>query len=329
MMSEASGGTGTITHTAFKAKFERIRTLGAGEGYRIPAQYAHVRLQKIDRRRIGITLFCQEKPATPVSLQLLSCEIKELDDGWALTVAEREPSDERLIPFFVDLCRRVYFAPDADKAAAIVKSVVSEWNRAFSKDQGLLSPEEMMGVVGELEVLSRMLRSHDPGVHNDVLSWWQGPASADHDFDLPGRCQIEVKTTGPATERLRISNEHQLESHDKPLYLACVRVERSDRSPDAATLPELVEELAEMIPDKTAVPTFRRKVQQTGLNVLDSRYDEFRFKVYSTDFYSVSENTPRLVPADLKPGVSHVSYQINTSDLAPHSVTQTEILKEK
>lgn len=328
-MTDAGGGIDTITYTAFRTKFERIRLLGAGEGYRIPAQYAHVRLQKVDRRRIGVTVLCHEKPATPVSLQLLSCEVEELDDGWALSVVEREPNDERLIPFFVDLCRRIYLAPDTDKAAAIVKSVVSEWNRAFSKDQGLLSPEEMLGIAGELEVLSRMLKAHTPGLHNDVLSWWQGPASADHDFDLPDRCQIEVKTTGPATERLRISNEHQLESHDKPLYLACVRAERADGSPDAATLPDMVEELVELITDKTAVFTLRHKIQQTGLNVLDTRYEEYRFKVYSTDYYSINDSTPRLVPADLRPGVSHVSYQIYTSDLESHSVTQTEVFKEK
>lgn len=320
---------GEVTYDSLKQRMNRLRGQGAGKGFVVPGQRLRVRLQMLDNRRASISLRCDERPAGVPSLQLVECLVSQDGNGWWLHVAERQPNQERLVPFFVDLCRRLELVDGSVHAVSTVKSVLKDWSRAFALDRGDLTRDQMLGLAGELHVLLRLLDSARVHGHEHVLSWWQGPDSADHDFDLPGRFQIEVKTSGPATDKLRISSEHQLESKNKPLYLVRVGVEMlQGPTSDSRTLPEMVADIDARVAGDGAKAVLADLVIRAGLNVLDRRYEDYHFKVYSADYFQIDESAPRIVPNDLRPGVSHVNYQINLADLKNLQVQEIELLGE-
>lgn len=328
-MRETPSPWDRVTHESLRQRLSHLRTEGAGRGYLVPRQKMRVRLQMLDARRASVSIKCDAKPAGVPSLQLVECTVSQHSDGWWLHVTERQQSQDRLVPFFVDLCRKLEPVESSADAVNTVKTVLTEWNKAFSLDPHDLTRDQMLGLVGELQVLSRLIQMSRADDQADVLSWWQGPDSEDHDFDLPGRFQIEVKASGPATEKLEISNEHQLDSRDKPLYLARVGVEMLQRpAPESRTLPEMVDAVAAMLVEDSARYKFSDLVLRAGLNVLDQRYEDHHFRVYSVDYFSIDDTAPRVVAGDLRPGVSHVRYRINLADLKHLQVLENDLFRE-
>lgn len=317
-----------VTYESLQHRLSRLRPQGAGKGFVVPRQRLRVRLQMLDDRRASLSIKCDTKPLGVPSLQLVECAVSQEGNGWWLHVAERQPSQERLVPFYVDLCRKLESAGSSDQAVSTVKSVLKEWSKAFAMDRGDLTRDQMLGLAGELEVLARLLGNARVHTAEHVLGWWQGPDSADHDFDLPGLFQIEVKASGPATEKLHISNEHQLESKDKLLYLARVGVEMVPKPSSATrTLPDMVAEISERLAGDGVKGLFADLVIRAGLNVLDQRYEDQHFRVYSVEYYEIDQRAPRIVPNDLRPGVSHVTYRINLADLKSLQMQEAELMK--
>ncbi|EXF26011.1 hypothetical protein BG28_06235 [Nesterenkonia sp. AN1] len=201
-----------------------------------------------------------------------------------------------------------------------VDSTLRAWSTAFAARRDLLTDEEIIGLFGELEILGVLLDRGLAG--SEPIPSWTGPGGTDHDFTLTGRFQIECKATAPHSERLHISNEHQLESKDMPLYLACVRVAIVDNSHSGTTLPEAVQEIESKLSDDGSVQLFHQKLEALHFDRLDPRYEDIPIELTSVEYYEVRGGISRIVPSDLRAGVSHVKYQILTKDLAGYKLPE-------
>lgn len=74
------------------------------------------------------------------------------------------------------------------------------------------------------------------------------------------------------------------------------------------------------MPADGSIHLFHRKLEEVGFDRFDDRYREVRLDLGEISYYLVKEGMPRIVPADLRPGVSQVSYQIVISDLHEYEI---------
>lgn len=301
--------------TWFVEKIGLLREAPLGAQHRLPGKELTIRLQSFGDYLVALSIELSKRPKQIESLQLVRCEVRQLGhDRWSLNlVVSTTASAHRVAPVFADVASSLLeTAPGA--AREVVAALMDTWRRSFASNSELLSNEAMLGLVGELTVLAELLDMQARS-SQEIVRNWVGPARKDHDFSFPGEAEIEVKTIGPATERLRISNEHQLESGDVPLALACVRANRATDERNGISLYDLAGTVYARLDEGGSRELFRDRLAQGGMELHDRRYMDEYYKVVSLELYEVSGSTPRITPQDIQAGVRNVSYEISTSDL--------------
>nr|WP_167857735.1 PD-(D/E)XK motif protein [Mycobacterium sp. DL99] len=126
-----------------------------------------------------------------------------------------------------DVLNRLERAPSGGLNAVI--TTLDDWRALLRRALGGLSREEVVGLVGELEVML-LLAAVDPAA---AVFAWTGPAGAIHDFSRQGR-DIEVKATAAVNATaVRISNLDQLDpALSASLHLAVVHLAAATDAPD-------------------------------------------------------------------------------------------------
>ncbi len=103
-----------------------------------------------------------------------------------------------------------------------------------------LSPEEVVGLWGELLVLEHVIKRSGEAAAIDT---WLGPSAAEHDFSFD-EFEVEVKTTRSESRRHLISSESQLEvSPNRPLFLLSLQLTLAGGADAGRTLPQIVNEI--------------------------------------------------------------------------------------
>jgi len=96
--------------------------------------------------------------------------------------------------------------------------------RAILSARRRLSPDQQIGLLGELLVVQRLLPAHG---ENDVVDWWLGPLAEQHDFAFP-EYDVEVKTTTAERRIHVIHGTGQLQPNPgRPLWLLSIQITRA------------------------------------------------------------------------------------------------------
>lgn len=198
----------------------RLREAAVGVGKRVLAHGIGMRFQSFGDGTLGLRIPLRRKPRISTSIELVRCEVRMVGSSYALDIVERSArAEEQAAALFADLAKRLRDVQEED-IAGHVDAALRHWKTVFAARRELLSDEEILGLCGELLMVKHLL---EQGLGGDAIRSWTGPERADHDFTVEGKFQIECKTTSPHSERLRVSNEHQMESGKVPLVLACIR----------------------------------------------------------------------------------------------------------
>lgn len=319
----------TITRGApgadwYLAEAEALRGSASGVGKRVFKDGFPVRFQSWGNGTVGLRLVLSDMPRLNTSIELVRTEVKLLEKGrYALDLVERSArAEDQSAAFFADIVQRLSGARE-ESVAAHIEAGLRHWKSVFAARRELLSDEQILGLFGELVILEDLLRG---GFGTQAVEVWTGPEGEDHDFSVPGALEIECKTTAPHSERLRISNEHQLESGDVPLVLAYIRASIIRNETSGTSLPELVSRIEAQLPADGSVELFHQKLLEAGFDRLNERYRLIRIEHTETKFYAVGGDMPRIVPGDLRPGVSKVAYQIVISDLQEHEIESISVV---
>jgi hypothetical protein len=195
---------------------------------------------------------------------------------------------------------------------------LARWQTCLRAQPEGLSGEKRAGLVGELEVLKQLV---DGGVApNDAVLHWTGPADAIQDFQFPGG-SIEVKAsrqTQPTA--VRITSERQLDTTTTPLLLL-VHVAVDERTGGAGkSLPEIVEAARDAVGRSSDAGLLLddRLIEYGYLEVHLDKYGDSSYSIRSLDWYEVSDGFPRLVEADMPPGVGDAAYSLALSACEAH-----------
>lgn len=276
------------------------------------------------------------------AIELLNRQITQLPKtaGLTLSLNQVRGSKYELQVVLIDDGLREVFNPlvadiavvakeASDTAAALVSAVdrFERWKnmlRALGREG--LSEESRRGLVGELVILRNVLLQHLPPI--DAVNSWTGPTGTNQDFELPTMA-IETKST--ASKRLgevRIASERQLDGTGIPeLVLALVALDER-RGGSGESLNKIIREIRTLLTNAAVCSQFDQLLVRAGyLSIHSDLYDEPRHTVRDIHFWRVVDDFPRLVEADLRPGVGKCSYQISTTGLDNYLLSSAEVAK--
>ncbi|MEU4550750.1 PD-(D/E)XK motif protein [Micromonospora violae] len=239
-----------------------------------------------------------------------------------LTANERR---EVFNPLIADVATTAHAAEGPVEALTAAIERFEHWRHLLQsiRDTGL-SEEVRRGLFGELVVL----RDHLCPVLKppEAVSAWRGPMGANQDFELPA-CAIEVKTgTGRSPRSIVIASERQLDDTGTDhLLLAHLSLDER-RGGSGESLNDVVESLRAATPLAAVRAELDDLLIRVGyLSEHQHLYDELRYTVRGTNFWHVTGDFPRIIEADLRPGVGGCHYRISTAGLDQYGVSAERV----
>lgn len=200
-----------------------------------------------------------------------------------------------------------------DLPAAVIGRIVA-WQRFMERgSSGLLSPDEEVGLFGELVVLRDILAGGGDPV--ETVESWVGPRDGLHDFVVgPGAMEVKA-SAAEGGFAARIGSLEQLDtSAVYPLFLVAVRL---TPDPAGSTLGDLIGATrGTLSTDPLAADLFAGRLLWSGVRPEDEEKYTRRFAVVSAGAHRVEGTFPRLVRANVPAAVTKAKYTVEL-DLVP------------
>ena len=199
---------------------------------------------------------------------------------------------------------------NAVQSFEIVLSRIQQWSGIFShKTRSNMALDDEIGLFGKLSCLNSILEMGFEPL--DTVLAWKGPDQGIHDFSFHN-CDIEVKSTLEEKNfPVRIFNQGQLDTPSgTSLWLCGYRLTRSETK--GKTLFSLIELIREKLESsERARDKFDVLLGKAGwLDEYKNRMQN-RFVISKNYYWKVHETFPRIVPSNLMPGITSVSYRID------------------
>ncbi len=259
-------------------------------------------------------------------------EVERVDlhgDGQMWLALSRRPSGSQEL--FAAMVTDVADAIEAvaheqrDRIIGVFVRRVAAWQEFMRKGAQLLTPEQEIGLVGELAVARAMVKAGANPVL--VAESWVGPLDGLQDFNIESGA-VEVKTTlASAGFPARIGSLEQLDdSVRQPIFVAAVRLRQIAGGQD---LPSFVIETAKSFAGSvTALEIYSERVLAAGyLPAHAARYTR-TFEVADVRVVEVGAGFPRLTQGTVPVGVTRAIYDIDLSAAPGQAIELAAALKE-
>jgi hypothetical protein len=246
--------------------------------------------------------------------------------GFMIQLVLREQRFDNIFDALInDVIEVVDHAQTEASAVAAFISRLHHWQK-FLEQVGPdgLSREAQQGLYGELWFLRERLIPL-VGLYPALLAW-AGPSGAHQDFILQSRA-IEVKTTGTKEpQQLIIQSERQLDDIGlTALFLLHLSLDARENLGES--LVSMINSLRQLVKaDVAAIELFEDRLLEAGfLQSQVPNYERTGYSIRHTFLFRVKDTFPRIVEADLKPGVGAVRYSIAAAECRHFAVTEDEL----
>ena len=255
--------------------------------------------------QLGLSMPLDEAVEAPVlPYEHVHCGMRRREGQRRLEVWTDSPELHR--PFHSFL---LTVADEVQLAGQPMAAAIASAARRFSNllaSRSLLPSEKVLGLLGELWVLERLLQADG----SSALSCWTGPEGEDHDFRR-GSTELEVKSTTRQRREHVINGVKQLEpSPGRELHVLSLQFAAAS-SGEGSSLPEAIERALTLLEsDPDARTRFEDTLEQKfGYRDSDAPLYPDRFQLRSEPaLVHVDEDCPRILPnrfADaVTPGLS-------------------------
>jgi hypothetical protein len=225
-------------------------------------------------------------------------------------------ADEDSAPVFAvfaaDLASVLSEAGSIEARMRLLMDKVGLWKRFFQKNSGPLSEEEVRGLIGELEILEKMIAAYSLDA---ALASWKGPSNELHDFHQEA-FRIEVKTwMNESSPRIFISDPSQIVIDSGwPVFIAAVQLTKDHIT--GFTLPERI---AEILATMSSLQKATMEVMLADVGYLPVHAELYskRYSVGETVFYKITEGFPLIDPTTLPGGITNLKYALELGALVP------------
>lgn len=203
-------------------------------------------------------------------------------------------------------------------ASEAIQETLTRW-KALLRSALLLSPEREIGVLGEMWVLRRLLRSQGP----TALDFWTGAAGEVHDFRF-NSIELEVKSTRNR-QRLHIITalEQMIASPERDLYVLSLQFALASGQ-HVWSLPGMVDNIRSLLSLAPGQQDKFNRLLESGCGYIDSQREHYTniFELRSKPtLIKVDETCPRLTRESLKSStivgqrITDIRYTINLDGL--------------
>jgi hypothetical protein len=227
----------------------------------------------------------------------------------------------------VDVCNTIiqHQSLSDNKSVSVILNRINAWLSFMTKGSEILSQEEELGLVGELETLYSLISLNIP--INEVLNSWKGPLDGLKDFEI-GNGAIEIKSTLSNKGFIgKINSLEQLDDSEKsPLFLNGYRFSIDSLG---KTLTERINLVREQLNDYPAeLSRFNNLLLRIGY--LESEKENYirKFKTENVFFWLVDENFPRLVPGNIAVNIRQAKYEIDLTPFLHQSIDLNLVLQK-
>jgi hypothetical protein len=273
-------------------------TRGLGLAFEIPESVRPARLVSYSGRRVAVDLFTGP-------------EIGE--ERVAVLVSLKDKTSEDLFSHLCDhLLSRVAANPNAKTAIDAIADEIDRWRRFMEKHRRPLDNQAVIGLIGELAVLERLM--HRVG-NEHALASWRSPDGSLRDFELADRT-VEVKAyTASAGGLVHIHDPMQLEPDSgRRLFLACQEVVQAEAG--GSRLPDHVARVrSHLSADATLVGDFDRLLAGSGYLPMHQMEYREHYGLGELKVFEVGTSFPRVKPASVPLGVTHVHFGLTVASL--------------
>jgi hypothetical protein len=223
-----------------------------------------------------------------------------------------EDSSAVFATFAADLASVLSEAGTVEARMKLLMHKVVLWKRFFQKNSAPLSEEEVRGLIGELEILEKMIPAYGADA---ALETWKGPAGELHDFRHDA-FRIEVKTwVNESAPRIFISDPSQIVIDPAwPVHIAAVQLARDNAA--GFTLPEWIATILDGMtaPQRTVMEVLLADV---GYLPVHAELYSTHYSVAETVFHRIGDGFPMIDPTTLHGGITNLKYALELGALAP------------
>lgn len=203
---------------------------------------------------------------------------------------------------------------------------IRAWQEFMRKGSIPLSPENEVGLFGELTILEKIIAA---GVSPEIaVNAWVGPtADGIRDFAL-GFGAIEVKATVSSNGFVaKIGSIEQLDDTNcKPIFLGAVRFTLTECG---QTICEKVAEITEILEsDPLTLTVFKDRLIEACYMNADAHLYHRRFSLREIVVLEIDKDFPCMTHGNVKPGVVSARYEVNLEPLLIRDVGLTTALKK-
>lgn len=259
--------------------------------------------------------------APVTKLAELQVAVREEGSVAALEISTRSPAFFREFHRFAGLLTEVFETPRQNAVQAF-QLALERWQE-FAANRRVLTPEQQLGLLGELLLLEGIIEHRGP----DGIETWTGrdPRLAErHDFRLPS-ADIEVKSTRGASREHFIHGLQQLVPvSDRLLYLLSLRFEAAGLGPGTSLRDQVESVRATLAQHPTPAASLSTRLQAAGFDDADAYLYADRFRLAdSPRLIAVDDYCPRIVPSmiaramppSLAARIANVTYSLDLDGL--------------
>jgi len=258
------------------------------------------------------SIFCivETKPTIITSTRLIDVFVgvrKDLKFG--ITFSLKDESYIGLFSHFgEDMVDYTKNTTKPEKAADVICARYIQWQNAFKRNNGgILSYEEMKGLVGELLFMKMRLFSTYGKEHS--IDSWSGVELTDQDFNC-GNTWYEVKSTVSGSTTVKISSIEQLDTGNEGHLVVMLLDKTSEDDSSRITLNNMYEMVLSDLDSLSYQEKFKNKMLSFGYYP-NEIYNKYGFKYNGLFMYKVNNDFPCLRRKDVPVAVQTVKYELS------------------
>jgi hypothetical protein len=235
--------------------------------------------------------------------------------------------EEKLLSVFetlcVDLANEVSISKTEEASIHLLKTRVKAWEKLFSSSRdGLLSRSQVIGLIGELSMLSDLIQSKAMTISSAITAW-KGPFGSDQDF-IFANTAIEVKTIRDDLNEVSIASLEQLNTDRFPKIQLVVNHYRdvSHEESNAMSLNQLASSIVKICSYNPILLQECKSIFLEAGYFYHQSYDQISIAIVKKDMYDVIDEFPRLTPSSVAKGITKSKYQISLHQVTPFKRAQ-------
>ena len=192
-----------------------------------------------------------------------------------------------------------------------------KWQNLLKRNRkGLLSNQEIKGLIGELYFLKNILFKNLSYI--DAIESWTGPEKLKQDFILED-IWFEIKSTTSSSSSVRISSIEQLDIK-KSGYLVVLELDKtSSLDHEKITLNMMYEEICSLLDTEQIRVDFDNKLFDFGY-INRKEYDNETYRFININYYIVNESFPRLSKEKIPSEIIEALYELSLSGIERYRI---------